>query len=145
MSKSKTISIAFDTIGRIPAGILKDGKPAIVDPHKAIDVPRIYGEHLIGNHLAYDPDERARADKNAADLLKARSEKEAKDTALKTRLSELEREIANKTADIKALTSKVRESEKITSKLQSQLEEARRKIPALEAPSVESADVEQRE
>ncbi|MDF2369392.1 MAG: hypothetical protein P1V21_01235 [Rhizobiaceae bacterium] len=144
MSKSKTISIAFDTIGRIPAGILKDGKPAIVDPHKAIDVPRIYGEHLIENHLAYDPDERARANEKNAEQQETRSARAGKDKGQMKQVSELEAQLADVTKKLEdqigvsgGLSKDLKAAEETVALLQKQI--AQTATPATEAkPAAEA-------
>ena len=144
MSKSKTISIAFDTIGRIPAGILKDGKSAIVDPHKAIDVPRIYGEHLISNHLAYDPDERARANEKNAEQQETRSARTGKDKGQMKQVSELEAKLAGATKKLEdqmavseGLNEKLKTAEETVALLQKQIAQSEK--PATEAkPAAEA-------
>lgn len=70
MSKKPTIVIAFPRGGIIPASVLNAKDNYTASPHKPVEVPKAYGEHLISDCLAYDyleADKRKKADAEAAE------------------------------------------------------------------------------
>lgn len=54
MSKKSTIVVAFPRGGIIPASVLDASEDYTAPPHKPVEVPKAYGEHLITDRLAYD-------------------------------------------------------------------------------------------
>lgn len=52
MAKSDTMTIAFPNGGILPRDVT-GGEEQKVGPHEAVEVPRVYGEHLVADHFAY--------------------------------------------------------------------------------------------
>ncbi|MBB5703600.1 septal ring factor EnvC (AmiA/AmiB activator) [Ochrobactrum daejeonense] len=104
MSKKSTIVVAFSNGGIIPARILEKPKDVSVLPHEPIEVPKVYGDHLIFDRIAYDfveAEKRKKAD--AASAAKhaeaARSDTEALE-ALNEQIARLVSENERLTADL---------------------------------------------
>lgn len=69
MSKKPTIVVAFPRGGIIPASVLNEDEDYTASPHKPVEVPKAYGDHLIADRLAYDvleADKRKKAENEAA-------------------------------------------------------------------------------
>lgn len=119
MSKKSTIVVAFPHGGIIPAGVLEKPANVSVLPHEPIEVPKFYGEHLISDRIAYD-------------FVEAENRKKA-DAASAARDAETAR------ADAETLESLNEQIARLTSeneKLIANLDEADKKISALESDKV---------
>ena len=104
---SKTVTIAFDHHGRIAAGVMGE-KERTVPPHEPIEVPSVYGQYLLENRIAYDPDERekeALAEAEAQAKRVALAEQDAanseKVTALSATIADLEVDLAKERDRVK--------------------------------------------
>lgn len=119
MSKKSTIVVAFPHGGIIPARVLDEDKNISVLPHEPIEVPKVYGDHLISDHIAYDfieAEKRKKADAASA----------AKD-AETTRAD---------TVALEALNEQISQLATEKEKLTADLDEADKKISALESDKV---------
>ena len=119
MSKKPKIVVAFPRGGIIPAAVLEKPGDVTVAPHEPIEVPKVYGDHLIFDRIAYDY---AEAEKRK----KAAEESAAKDNET-ARADAKAMEALNE--QIALLTS---ENEKLTT----DLDDADKKISALESDKV---------
>lgn len=85
----KTIKIAFERGGIVPASVLKDKTDVRVAPHEPIPVPIEYGAQLITDRHAYDYEARKAEEKAAADAEKRRAASAKQDAELGDRIQEL--------------------------------------------------------
>lgn len=119
MSKKSTIVVAFPHGGIIPAGVLEKPANVSVLPHEPIEVPKFYGEHLISDRIAYDFVEAEKRKK--ADAASAAKDSETAHADAET-LEPLKEEIARLVSE--------------NEKLATNLDEASKKITALESDKV---------
>lgn len=119
MSKKSTIVVAFPHGGIIPARVLDEDKNISVLPHEPIEVPKVYGDHLISDRIAYDFVEaekrkKAHAASAAKDAETTRADTEALE-ALNEQISQLASENEKLTADLDEADKKISalESDKV--------------------------------
>lgn len=119
MSKKPNIVVAFPRGGIIPAAVLEKSDNVPVRPHEPIEVPKVYGDHLISDRIAYDYTEAEKRKKSA-------TESAAKDA-----------ETARLDAEaVQALNEKIALLASENNKLTADLDEADKKISALESDKV---------
>jgi predicted RNase H-like nuclease (RuvC/YqgF family) len=119
MSKNPNIVVAFPRGGIIPAAVLETSDDVPVRPHEPIEVPKVYGNHLISDRIAYDYAE-AEKQKKAA----AASASEAIDAARAD------------AAALETLNQKIALLTSENNKLTADLGDASNKISALESDKV---------
>jgi len=119
MSKKPNIVVAFPRGGIIPAAVLEKSDDVPVRPHEPISVPKVYGDHLISDRIAYDYAE-AEKQKKAA----AASASEAIDAARAD------------AAALETLNEKIALLTSENNKLTADLGDASNKISALESDKV---------
>lgn len=119
MSKKPNIVVAFPRGGIIPAAVLEKSDDVPVRPHEPIAVPKIYGDHLISDRIAYDYAEAEKRKKAAAESAGADAETARLDAEAVQSLNE----------KIALLTSE-------NNKLTADLDDAGKKISALESDKV---------
>lgn len=130
MSKKSTIVVAFPHGGIIPAGVLEKPKDVSVPPHEPIEVPKVYGDHLIFDRIAYDfveAEKRKKADAASAakDAETARADADA--------LEALKEEIAGLAFDRDKLTADLVDAGKKISTLESDKVKLSGEIGSLQA------------
>lgn len=119
MSKKPNIVVAFPRGGIIPAAVLEKSDDVPVRPHEPIAVPKVYGDHLISDRIAYDYAEAEKRKKAAAESAEADAETARLDAEAVQSLNE----------KIALLTSE-------NNKLTADLDDAGKKISALESDKV---------
>ena len=136
MSKKPTIAIAFLRGGIIPGTVLGEDEDVAVPPHTPFEVPKIYGDHLISDRIAYDfveAEKRKKADVAAA-------AKDAETVRANTgAVDKLKGEIARLTSDRDKLTADLDEAVKKISRLESDKVKLSGEIGSLQA-DLEDAD-----
>lgn len=130
MSKKSTIVVAFPHGGIIPAGVMEKPANVSVPPHEPIEVPKVYGDHLISDRIAYDfveAEKRKKADAASAakDAETARADAGA--------LDELNEKIARLVSENEKLTADLDESGKKISTLESDKVKLSGEIGSLQA------------
>ncbi|MFS2324029.1 hypothetical protein U2P60_01075 [Brucella sp. H1_1004] len=101
MSKKSTIVVAFPRGGIIPASVLDASDDYTAPPHKPVEVPKAYGEHLIIDRLAYDVLE---ADKRRKAQAETTAQSAASSDTDKAELDRLNTLAANLTVERDKLT-----------------------------------------
>ena len=92
MSKKPNIVVAFPRGGIIPAAVLEKSDDVTLRPHEPIEVPKVYGDHLISDRIAYDYAEAEKRKKLEAKSIDARERELANTAADKQALEKLEAE-----------------------------------------------------
>jgi len=116
MSKKLNIVVAFPRGGIIPAAVLEKSEDVPVRPHEPIEVPKVYGDHLISDRIAYDYVE-AEKRKNAAAELATKHVEAASSEA--EAMEALNKQIALLTSEKDRLTASLDDAGKKISELKS--------------------------
>ncbi|MEN5300189.1 hypothetical protein ABE530_17875 [Brucella sp. TWI559] len=110
MSKKSTILVAFPNGGIIPANVLEMKNNVSVLPHQPIEVPKVYGDHLISDRIAYDYAEAEKRKKAIAAAAKdaETTHADADDPeALKEEITRLESERGKLVGDLQRADTKI--------------------------------------
>lgn len=132
MSKKSTIVVAFPRGGIIPASVLDASEDYTAPPHKPVEVPKAYGEHLITDRLAYDvleADKRRKAQAETAAQSAASSDTDkAELDRLKTDNTKLSDDLTKLQLSLKTATDTIAQLEADKIKLSGEAGELQRDL-----------------